>query len=186
MALGTALGLLIRAAVALGLLAAVSSGCSGNYERQEARRNVLRSQDSIVKQKAALERTHMHDEHGTLLESEKKVVGIVLPRGVKERYAFGGQHWYDAPTSLEQAAKYFAEHLDFARDTRPANGPVTFLGARAKGDAEAPIVTVTLQNVAGHEELVRIAIRERRPTLNKGLSDDEVQAQMRARAAVAE
>ncbi len=164
----------------LVLLLCGSAGCKGNYERDEARQ-VLRPNDLSEKRERALEKSRMHDHEGVLLASDNKVLGIPVPRGFTKRYELSDQTWYDGPTTPERVASYLEEHLEFSHKNVPANGAVTFQGARAKGDPDAPTVIVSLEAVAGHKERVRLVIRRPKPAPTEPLSPVEAQERLRRR-----
>lgn len=114
----------------------------------------------------------LYDAEGDLLESETRVAGLALPRGLETVFEEERRHVYRSDVPLAKLQRYFGVRLVTGQvDTRP-NGSVTYVDALPRGVRGGEVrLDVTVEPVA--RAGVRVEVRERVPPSLDRPSEEE-------------
>jgi hypothetical protein len=179
-----------RGAVTCCVLGALLLGaCSSqSADEQQRRRALLMPPDTRAQREARERKTRVFDDEGNLLESDQKVAGFLLPRGLsapqrsEHQWFFKGEH-----VRMDALERYVTAHADFVQINRSADGSLAvFLGVRPKGgDPAALPLTMRLVKLKGAYDASALYLVEPMPQ-RKYLSESEVEAQLKAQKAHAD
>jgi hypothetical protein len=169
--------------VALACLAACSTD---KPEEATRRRAILRAPD-VQKVRAEREaQTRLTDERGELLESDRVVAGVTLPRGFSLALALEHAWYYrSSEVSLEQLDRYFLPRLQ-SREIRRGARSIEDVSARPKAQPNAVAVSVRIGAAPGAADEREICIEEPLPGPKLRPSEAEIRAQLEARRKFAE
>ena len=123
-----------------------------------------------------------YDEEGQLLESDTRVAGLVLPRGLQPVVDEERRHVYRTDVPIAKVQQYFGVRLVTGQvDSRP-NGSVTYVDALPRGVRGGEVrLDVTVDPIVGSG--ARVEVRERMPAPIDPPSEEEalrtLQEQMR-------
>lgn len=114
----------------------------------------------------------LYGEDGELLESDTRVAGLTLPRGLETVLEDERRHVYRSDVPLTKLQRYFGVRLVTGQvDTRP-NGSVTYVDALPRDVRGGEVrLDVTVEPVA--RAGTRIEVRERLPALVDPPSEEE-------------
>ena len=180
-------GVLARSAV-VGALSVVvlCSGALCACSKQEdqkvlMRREVLRANQLVVERRQELDAARITDEHGNLLPSKQRIVGVTLPRGYDPKFTFDYEWYFDGQLPYAKLVKYFTEQLETVNIQQPNRSTLTFVQARVKGDTQMKPVSVTVMPVPGREDWSRIHIVAQQPMPEHRQSKAEIEAELSLR-----
>lgn len=124
----------------------------------------------------------IYDENGVPRESEVRVAGLTLPRGLTEIEELRGdrRHVYASVVPREPLLRYFGPRLN-TLDIRHSGAQVTYREARPR-EARGGVVLldVAIRPSSARGEETRVEILERPPPLPEGtmVSEDEVRRRL--------
>ena len=157
--------------------------CSGKeQEEAEQRKALLEPQDLSAKRAAAYEAARLHDDQGRLLPSTTKIAGLLLPRGLKPLYIEEYEWEYEGDVNLARLEEYLREHLVVHAVHHPNKHRTDFTRATPKDTPGAADIAVSFSRKSGQLDVSTLRIRATRPPPAYRPSQEEVQAQMKARA----
>lgn len=132
--MGDAGGVMRRAGLWLSLWAALS--CSSEREAEEhlerERQQHLQPRDLRAEWAAEREKQRVFNDDGSLMPSDRVLLGITLPRGLVSVHESTGQWYFHSSASLEVLRAYFGPRLFTGQITQGGRGRVTYVNATPK------------------------------------------------------
>jgi len=145
--------------VLLGLGAA--AGCS--REQEERKRQLLTPRSSKAEIAARRQANRIFGDDGELLESDQKVVGLVLPKGLTPERTLDN-HWFfrGEHVPADALARYFQRRLNSTTIER-SGAAVVFGGAVPKDNPAALRLRVQIVRLRGSGNASQLYIRQSVP-----------------------
>lgn len=149
-------------AVAVVSLFAAAPACGGGGEAPSLPEEVAPPPE-VERAPRAPARDPLYGDDGELLESDTRVAGLVLPRGLEPTVQSDRRHAYRTQVPLAKLQSYFGVRLVTGQvDTRP-NGSVTYVDALPRGVRGGEVrLDVTVEPVTGG---ARVEVVERAPPM---------------------
>ena len=167
---------------------AILCGCSQQAAQEEQRRRVLlMPPDTRAERAERAQKARLFDDEGNLLESDRTVVGLLLPRGLSPAKQVEHQWYFKADHVPSEALEhYFEARLQGIDISRSIDGSlIVYKNVRPTGDANAPPLTLQITKVRGAADASELYVREPPPAAPR-LSASQVEAQLKALRAHAE
>ena len=131
----------------------LASGCRRHVPAvgdQVVSRERVRAQSRVID-----DPSHLFADDGTLLESNQRLLGLALPRGLTERYVAGRQHTYESNVVAEKLQQYFGPRLVTGNVERIGEG-VVYRNATVRGSSASTRVDVAILPLANHRYSIAI------------------------------
>jgi hypothetical protein len=166
--MGDERGLAMRPWLALTLcgvlLGASTAGCGGcGSDQEERKRALLTPRTSKAAIAARRQEQRLFGDDGELLESDQKVAGVTLPKGLTPERAMDN-HWFFRAEHIPAAAlvRYFQKRLNSMTLER-SEGAVVFGGAVPKDNPAALRLRVQIVQLRGSDHKSQLYIRQSVP-----------------------